>query len=813
MKKVICAVALVLALAACDSAEEKAAKHFAAAKDYVSQGDVPRAMIELRNALQSDETMRDARLLFADLLMKQNRRKDAFGQYRYLAEKNPSDVEATRALATIAFDMMAWSDARKYATAGIALAPEDADLQTVQAGLDYRDAVEARNEDEMERAASQAGKLLAADPRLIRARRVILADLVRRSDLKGALKAVDEGLVFTPKDRDLNNVRLVVLGRMNDVAALEQQILNMVSLYPEDEDIGRLLVEYYLSVGRVDEAEAWLRSKVKPESDDPGPRKVLLRFLAQVRSEAVMRDELTKILAQDPLPADVAADETSFRALKAGADYILGQPDQGMAALESMVKGAEPSEEIDNLKVQLARMRIGVGNMVGARALVEEVLNHDPGQTGALKIKGGWLIDEDDTQNAVRMLRDGLADAPNDAQLMTLLARAYQREGRPELMADMLARAVEVSQQGPEESLRYATYLAQQGENASAESVLIDALRRRPDSFELLSLLTQVHLAMQDWPRAEQDIAALRDRFKTDKAKALADELQARLLQGQGNGDALSAFLNDLAQSSSGLAPQIAVIRNTVRAGQLDQALTQAEALAKANPEAPDVQLLLAQIQLAQGQADAALAGMKGLVAAHPDFEPGWSALYTQQMRGGDTAGAGATLEAAVAALPDSATLQIMMAGARERAGDIEGAIKIYEGLYAKDSDNPIVANNLASLLASTRSDPQSLERAWTVARRLNGVKVPAFQDTYGWLAFRRGDTQVALAALEPAAKGLPGDPSVAYHLAQTYAALGRKDEARAEYQRGADLIAKGAMAYPGLDAEITAGLAALDAP
>lgn len=814
LKKVILAVTLALALAACDSADVKAAKQLAAAKEYVAQGDVPRALVELRNALKNDETLTEARLLFAELLLERGRNGDALGQYRYVVEKDPSNLDATRAIALLAFDAMSWDDARKYDAAGLAMAPEDTELLAVKAGLDYRAAAEPRNVDEMERAASAAQKLLDADPTLIRARRVVLADAIRRDDLQGAVALADEGLKFAPEDRDLNNVRLVVLGRLGDKDKIEQQILSMISLFPADEEIGRLLVEFYLSTGRVDEAEAWLRARIKPDAADPNPRKVLLRFLAQVRSEAAMRDELAKVLAQDPLPADVAADEEAFRALKAGADYVLGDRDAAMSALEEMIKGAEPSDKLDTLKVQLARMRLGAGNMVGARALVEEVLAHDPGQAGALKLKGGWLIDEDNTQEAVRILRDGLADAPNDPQLLTLLARAYQREGRPELMADMLARAVEVSQQAPDESLRYATYLAQQGQNASAETVLIDALRRRPDSFDLLSLLAQVHLAMKDWPRAEQDIAAIRQRFSTDKARALADELQARLLQGQGRSDALGDFLADLASKSDGaLAPRIAVIRNTVRSGRLDQAAAEAQALLADAPDAPEAKLLIAQIELAQGQGEAALATMQALVAAHPEFEAGWTTLYGQQMRAGDSAGASATIKAAAAAQPGNPTLQILHATDLERTGDIDGAIAIYEALYAQDSDNLVVANNLASLLASTRADSESLDRAWTVARRLNGARHPAFQDTYGWLAFRRGDTTAALVALEPAAKGLPGDPSVAYHLARTYAALGRKDEARAEYQRGADLVAKGAQAYPGLGDEIAAGLAELGQP
>jgi tetratricopeptide (TPR) repeat protein len=130
--------------------------------------------------------------------------------------------------------------------------------------------------------------------------------------------------------------------------------------------------------------------------------------------------------------------------------------------------------------------------------------------------------------------------------------------------------------------------------------------------------------------------------------------------------------------------------------------------------------------------------------------------------------------------MPASDTLRMMRASELEKANDIDGAIAIYEALYTEDSSNQVLANNLASMLGAHRDDPASLERAFAIARRLRGLDVPAFQDTYGWIEYRRGNYNEALASLEPAAKGLPNDPLVQYHLAKTYLALDRKDEARA---------------------------------
>jgi len=71
------------------------------------------------------------------------------------------------------------------------------------------------------------------------------------------------------------------------------------------------------------------------------------------------------------------------------------------------------------------------------------------------------------------------------------------------------------------------------------------------------------------------------------------------------------------------------------------------------------------------------------------------------------------------------------------------------------------------------------LERAATIARRLRDREVPQFQDTYGWIEYRRGNLDEALASLEPAAAGLPEDPLVQFHLGMVYAALDRADAAR----------------------------------
>lgn len=818
LKKIILAIIAVLVvaggvlLATADSKQEKAAKHLASAQEFAGKGDDARALIELRNALQNDAELRDARLMFADLLLKTGRRSDAFGQYRQMYTKNPEDLDAARQLALIAFGGMAWDDAREYARVVLEKRPDDKEIQAVMAGLDYRDGVTGKDNDKAEQAAEVERRLLAESPNLLVARRIVIADAMRTGDMDRALQLTDDGLAQVPDDRDLNNTRLFLLERLGQTAEMEKQLLAMVAHYPDDEELGRTLVRFYVREGRIDDAEQILRSQIDPNSDKIEPRMVLLRFLAEVRSPAVMRDELDKILAEDPQPKDVAADPLAFRALKAQTDFNLGERDRAMADMETLVKGAAPSAEIDRIKIQLARMRMATGNAVGARALVEEVLAHDGSQTEAMKMKASWLVDEDKTEPAIALLRDALADAPNDAQILTLMARAYQREGRPELMADMLARAVEASNQAPNESLTYARWLMQQGEYSSAETILVNALRRQPQNLPLLEMLGRTHVAMKDWARAQQDVDAIDQRFDTDEARKVAGDLRAQVLAGQGRNDELSQLLNQMGRDSGDeLSARIAMIRTTVTSGRMDQALNEAKALAAEKPDAPVAGLLVAQIMIAQGDIAGGIDAARTVLASHPDFLPGWMTLQAAQLRSGQVDEALATVEDGLARMPDNRGLLLSKSVILEKKGDIDGAIAIYETLYAANSDDMVVANNLASLLASTRADQESLDRAWTVARRLNGTQVPAFLDTYGWISFRRGDTAGALSALQKAAAGLPDDPSVAYHLGRAYAEQGRKDEAAAEYDRADALLAKGSIGYPDLAQDLVRARALLN--
>ena len=73
-------------------------------------------------------------------------------------------------------------------------------------------------------------------------------------------------------------------------------------------------------------------------------------------------------------------------------------------------------------------------------------------------------------------------------------------------------------------------------------------------------------------------------------------------------------------------------------------------------------------------------------------------------------------------------------------------------------------------------------------------LDVPAFQDTYGWIAYRQGKLEDARTYLEPAAAGLPDDPLVQFHLGMTYADLGENEKAIDQLTRAVALAGQSSL-------------------
>lgn len=775
---------LTLFLAACDTAEERAEEHYQSALTLLSEGDIDRAIVELRNVFRLVPNHKEARYEIARAHMVKGNPERAYSQFLRLVEQYPEELEARIELSEIAFHSASWDELLRHGTIARDLDPENGRVKVISLAIEYREALEAEDSSARARHVATAEGLLVGEPENRFLLELVLDNFLREWDLGSALSLLDNLTAEYPEEQKFWLQRLQVLLALDDQDEIEKQLVDLVARYPEDAERKQMLVRYYLSRDELDKTEAFLRQLVE-STNEPGARVDLIRFLMELRSIDAARVELTAAIEEVEDPAQ-------FIILKTGLDFRTGNVDIAIQELEAAIANSEGAPLVNDMKVALARMLLETENEVGARSLVEEVLTEDPDHVAALKMSAAWMIEADDTDGAIAALRSALDSSSEDSETLTLMADAYLRAGSSDLARDFLSLAVETSGNSPSETVRYAQLLISEERYLPAEDVLLPALRLAPNDVTLLQTAGQLYVAKEDNGRLRQVISTL-NGLETAVATQLAVQFEAEFLNRTAGSDRALEFLEEVAgAANSNLQSRVLLLRGHIVTEDFEAAISLAEDIVADSPERAETRAILAATLAASGD----LLGSKdiytSLAEEFPDESNYRVDVASIQSRLGNPEEARATIQRALADAPDDARLLWANASYLESDGDFDGAIAVYDNLYQQNSNNIVVANNLASLIATYRDDDESLNRAWAIARRFHDVEIPAIQDTYGWIAHRQGNSEDALPYLEKAAASLQDDPIVLYHYAEVLFATNRHEEALVQFRAALDMAGIG---------------------
>ncbi|MFV2001864.1 MAG: tetratricopeptide repeat protein, partial [Paracoccaceae bacterium] len=689
------------------SSEERADKFFASAQSFLAEGDVDRATLEFRNVFKLNNLHEEARAAFARMFLDDGEPAQALKQYQRLVEQYPENWDGQRAIVEIYSAAGIWPEMKPYLAAILKNDANDAVARPLQVVFDYQEAISDRDVEVAKVAVDAAIAMRAEFPDHILLRQIVVDSLIRKSDFGAALSELNQAINIAPDNRGLYAARLAVYSAQRDGVAIEAQLKEMLVLFPDDENNRASLVRWYVSQNQLDEAEQFLRDAIVEGEDKEAAQISLFQFLSQLRGREMALAEIEKVIAAGEASPVVLS-------LRAAFEFEQGNRDLAIGQMQDLLATLEPGSEKDRIKVALAQMLIQTGNSVGARAAVEEILAEDETNVDALKLRAGWMIDDDQVGDAILTLRTALGEAPRDPGIHTLLARAYERDGSQELVGEMLSLAVESSNQAPAESLRYARYLSNLEKFKTAELVLVDALRLVPGNVPILVALGDIYIASEDWPRAEQVVATLR-RIDTPLASEQGARLNVRFLQAQQRFADVGVFLSDLvAGGSNAFGAKVAIVRNYLGDNNNSAARSYVAELLTESPDDIRVQFLDAAIDAAGGDFGTAESKYRAILEVDDQLAQVWVALYQAQTIGGKSSAAAATIDKALKVFPDLPTLKWIKAGVLEKSGDVDGAIAIYEVMYAQNSNNLVVANNLASLLSTSREDAETIDRANT---------------------------------------------------------------------------------------------------
>jgi tetratricopeptide (TPR) repeat protein len=193
------------------------------------------------------------------------------------------------------------------------------------------------------------------------------------------------------------------------------------------------------------------------------------------------------------------------------------------------------------------------------------------------------------------------------------------------------------------------------------------------------------------------------------------------------------------------------------------------------------------RIHTIQNDLDAAEAAFKGSIEASPNFAPSYYALAGLYLRKGEADEAIAQYEDILAKSPNQARPHMMLGIIYDSRKERDKAEEHYRKALEIEPDFAPAANNLAYLLADQDKD---LELALGYAQTAKGKlpNDPSVMDTLGWVYYKKGFYDLAIAEFLDSIEKNPEIAAVHYHLGLAYHQNGEMDKAKEALEKALSL-------------------------
>jgi len=764
LSRVVSGFLIVLLIAACTSPEERAAAYLAEAERLYEAGDLTKAQLETKNALQIEPNNADARVLLASILEKDGDFQGVFNNLRIAVDVDPTRTDARIKLGALYAAAKMFPEAQVEVDAVLLQDPDNLDAQTLNARLYAQNG-------KPEEAEAILKDVLAADPAKSDAL-VLLVGITASRDPEAALVLLEEGMASVEDTRTLSILKIEILQRLNRTDEVEAEYRALINAYPEENAFRYRLAQYLLSEGRVDDVEQLLRDIVDADPESISARIALVQFLANVRGAESAEQTLLEFVNEAP--------EAYELQIALGRLYeAMQEPDKAKETYREVASLAGNSDEGLTAKNQLARMLISEEKIDEGRALIDEVLELDSGNMEALMMHGGLALVDGEYRDAVNDFRNVLRKEPEQERALYLLARTHLQAGDRVLAKDAYRRVIAVNPQNAVATMELAQILFADDEVRDAELLLRDRLKAVPDDARASQMLIGLLINQKNYQTAEAEARRL---LATGDESGVAEYLLGGVLQVQGENEAalphFAAALEAAPQSREALQGYTSALIQTKGQPAAEKFLKQR---AEQYPDQLYAKTLLSQVQAGSGNMQAAEQTLKEALQKNEAWLPAYTGLASMQTD--DINAQIEIFEEGMEAIPGNQQLGLLLGTAYEREGRIDEAIDMYEGLLQQNAEMPAVANNLAALLADHRQDKASFARAMELVEsyKLGETDNPAFLDTAGWVNYRLGNHSEAVILLEQAVAAAGQVPVLRYHLGMAYLAVDNKFGAQEE--------------------------------
>lgn len=770
-------LALSLGLVACSSPEEKVASFAKKGQSYLQAADLVKARLEFQNALQIAPNNVPSLFGLAEIAERSSDWNRAYGLLSKVVELDPQNLAAQLKLGKLLLAAGQVDKALSVSEAASKIKPDAADVLALRSAVMFKLG-------DRKAAVDLANQALGHDDKQVDALVVLASDSLLGGEGDGALKYLDRALVNNERDIALQLIKVQALEKMGRLDDAEAIFRKLIGFYPDNKVLRHMLAQFFVMHGKPEKAEATYRDTVKAHPADAEAKLDLVRFLGQTKGQDAAAKELQDLIKAEPKASELKLMLASLRQQQK-------RRDEARTLWREVMDDA--GKDPVGLKAQaaLAGDLLASGQKPEANKLIAQVLEADARNEPALLLRAGVALDERRLDDAVGDLRTILRDTPSSAQAHAMLGLALEMQGSRDLAQEEYARGAQEGKFAPIYAMPYAEFLMRAGKPRLVEPALRETLQVAPTYLPAYQLLAQSYLNVGDLVSAQKvaDLVA-----KLDNQQVAANQLQGEVAAARRQFDSsIAAYRKAYQLAPDETQPMVALVGSYLRAGKLKEAQSFLQSVLAASPDNLDARLLQARLLAQSGDVPGARQDYDAVLARQPKNTTAWLGLANLQIVAGQLDEADATMQQAIKQAPEDFSLRLARASLMEQRGKSEEAIKMYEQLLKERPNAQVIINNLASLLAETRTTEADFKRAYELAQGLRASTVPQFKDTVGWASYRVGRYAEAAGPLRDAAQAMPGLPVTQFHLGMNLLAQGNKEGARKALQQALDLAAKGA--------------------
>ena len=652
--------------------EEKSEKFLREAREFIKKGDGNAAVIQLKNALQSNPGNVAARQLLGEIYLRVGNGPSAEKEFRAAMRRGAKDTRVKILLAR-AF-LLQGKNKEALEEVSVDVTDEevrpDALIVRGQALLGLRQFEKARE------ALADADKLKPED---VRAKIGLAQSFVSEGKIKEGEAEIDEALSRKP-----NSVEALVLKgelrRLNkDLDGAVQQFDKAVKVNDKNllARLGR--AASLIDLGKDQDAQADLDTVFRRVPKHPLASYLQALILAKKKDYAAAQETLQQAgrFLDNHMPSIF---------LRGAISYALNQYEQAVSNLE--------------------RYTQAVPNNIRAR-----------------KLLGATLVRKREAARAITVLEPLVTEETKDAQLLTLLGSAYMQVGKFNEGTKYFSRASEAAPDVASIRMQQALGSLAQGESDAAVGQLENAINLDPEARQATVLLALVKLRKRDFDGA---LIAARNLQKQMKDNPLADNLIGAAYLGKGDRKAARETFEAALRKKADFHPaRMNLAQLDLQDKKVDEAKKQYETIIEQDPKHMGAMLAMANIAAQENDQNAVVSWLKRAGEANPTSLTPNLRLIQYYGRNREFQKAVSVARGLSNSQPDNPRVLEALGRAQTAAGEAIAAVQTYERLSSLNPNSAPILGLVAGAQISAK-DPESARRTLKDAISLDEKYMPA---------------------------------------------------------------------------------------